>query len=138
MTSSFFSGIDGWHWGLITLSLGLFILLRFAQVARFQADYYNMILETEIKKLFLVLKHPQPFTRDDLGKEFVIRSVIDNGVVVFAGESGDVDNLRFIPLDNEEMVKQDIHPGQNRVFQGLFNEKGECEIPTLLPSEITV
>lgn len=123
---------------LLVLSLGLFVLLRFAQIARFQSDHYNMILEVEMKKLLDILKKPQPFTKDDIGREFVIRSIIDNGLIVFGGESGDIDKLRFIPLANKDIEWQKLKAGEKRVFQGIFNGKGECEIPTLLPGEVNI
>lgn len=132
--SSLFA-LNASHVILLVLSLGLFTLLRFAQIARFQSDHYNMILEIEMKKLLDILKKPQPLTKDDIGREFVIRSIINNGLIVFGGESGDIDKLRFIPLENKDIEWQKLKAGQKRIFQGIFNVKNECEIPNFLPVE---
>ncbi len=130
--------MDTWHILLILLAFSFFVLWSFSRMARFQADMDNITLEAEYKQLLEALASPQPFTREDFSKEFIVYSVIHEGVVIVEQQSGYMHKMRFVPMSYDYIKKQDIKNGEERVFRGLFDEKGECEIPTLLLKEMNI
>jgi hypothetical protein len=127
--------LDIVHYVLIGSSLVFAVLWLFSRADRFDADFKNIILESERERLFEILACPTPFKEGDIGKEFFIHSILHNGIIVIEGDLGYMENLRFVPIKNEDIALQNLKSGEKRVFHGTFNGKGECEIPNFLAVE---